>query len=176
MSEIDPTRLTVCLGELKGSGFDVDEFLCEKHGVYAELPSFRHITFILSIGTSEEDVERLVSGFESVASHFRRPEGDQGLNVSSLVPQTPAFGEPVISARDAFFKLKEQVALDDSVGRICASPVCPYPPGIPVLLPGEKISAECVDYLKMVLDVGGSVTGAQGDIISCLVLEDMGKA
>jgi len=175
MSEIDPTRLTVCLGELTCSGFDVDEFLCEKHGVYAELPSFRHITFILSIGTSVEDVERLVSGFESVASQFRRPEGDQGLNVSALVPQTPAFGEPVISARDAFFKMKEQVALDEAVGRICASPVCPYPPGIPVLLPGERISAECVDYLKMVLDIGGSVTGAQGDIISCLVLEGTGK-
>jgi arginine decarboxylase len=56
--------------------------------------------------------------------------------------------EPVLTPRDAFFGPARTVSISDAVGRVCAEQVTPYPPGIPALLPGERISAELVDCLR----------------------------
>nr|MBE9165091.1 arginine decarboxylase [Tychonema sp. LEGE 06208] len=64
-----------------------------------------------------------------------------------------------LSPRDAFFSPVETVAADKAVDRLCAELICPYPPGIPVLMPGEIITPEALDYLQQVLAAGGQITG-----------------
>ena len=76
---------------------------------------------------------------------------------SPTLPLSPS--PPLLSPREAFFLPAETVSADKAVDRLCAELICPYPPGIPVLMPGEIITPEAVDYLQQVLTAGGKITG-----------------
>ncbi|MFS8119637.1 MAG: arginine decarboxylase, partial [Microcoleus sp.] len=69
------------------------------------------------------------------------------------------FSPPPLSPREAFFSPSETVAADKAVDRISAELICPYPPGIPVLMPGEIITQEALEYLQQILASGGKITG-----------------
>ncbi|MGF1480792.1 MAG: lysine decarboxylase, partial [Cyanophyceae cyanobacterium] len=71
----------------------------------------------------------------------------------------PPVSLPALSPRTAYFAPLKTVPLESAVGRISAELVCPYPPGIPTLMPGETISAEALTYLQQVLTTGSSITG-----------------
>lgn len=151
----DPTRLTVSVQDIGWTGFAADEYLHDICHVTAELPELHHLTFILTFGNTEQDISSLIQGF-------------QGLQPRSLqsVPQSialPTISPPLqMSPRDAFFAPSVAVPLPDAIGRVSSTTVCPYPPGIPVLLPGEQITPEAIATLQSVLDAGGVVTGGEG--------------
>ncbi|MBD2459988.1 aminotransferase class I/II-fold pyridoxal phosphate-dependent enzyme [Oscillatoria sp. FACHB-1407] len=165
---LDRTRLTVNVTELGITGFEADEILHETLGVTAELPSLRHLTFILSLGNTAHDIEQLVQGFETLSQQFTH-QSQGSLPLISVAPPSPG---QVLSPRDAFFAPSETVAIAQSVGRISAELVCPYPPGIPVLVPGEPITLEAIAYLQQVLQAGGIVTGcADADLLTLKVVK-----
>ncbi|HAC62247.1 MAG TPA: lysine decarboxylase, partial [Cyanothece sp. UBA12306] len=64
-----------------------------------------------------------------------------------------------ISPREAFFAVTEMVNIEQSIGRISGELICPYPPGIPLLMPGEKITVNSIEYLDKVFNLGAIVTG-----------------
>ncbi|MGB3491960.1 MAG: aminotransferase class I/II-fold pyridoxal phosphate-dependent enzyme [Elainellaceae cyanobacterium] len=173
---LDITRLTVDVTELGLTGFDADEILSEQLGVVAELPTLKTLTFIISLGNSSADIERLVQGFTVLARQHRKTvPPSNGAQVSQADAQVvpfeasiPAIAVPAMSPRDAFFADSEAVAIATAVGRISAELVCPYPPGIPVLLPGEIITAEAVQYLRHILAAGGTVTGCADSTLETL--------
>lgn len=156
--DIDATRVTVLLPP-SVSGFDLDDFLIAQFGVYAELPTFRHVTFIFTPGNSEADVDILVKAisFFNVAKEITGPPPKLTAAPLSFYKVRAA---RAMTPRDAFFSLAERVSCEQAVGRVSAVSLCPYPPGIPVVCPGEIISQECVDFLLAVIESGGSVTGA----------------
>lgn len=157
---LDRTRLTVNVTGLGITGFEADERLHEL-GVIAELPSLRHLTFIISIGNTEPDIKQLVQGFATL-SHS---EGKLShLPTVALLPPTQA----CISPRNAFFATTETVAIAHAVNRISAELVCPYPPGIPVLVPGEEITSGAIAYLQQILEAGGWITGCTDPTLSTL--------
>ncbi len=158
--KLDRTRLTVTVSDLGLTGFEADEILNDQLGVTAELPSLQHLTFIISLGNTQEDIERLVDGFATLAKEYRR--------TSPLVTKV---GEEVwdnlvnsvgylhVSPREAFFAATETLRLQETGDRICAEIVCPYPPGIPVLMPGEVISKAALEYLQTIQVMGGFISG-----------------
>ena len=151
---IDRTRLTVGVANLGLTGFEADEQLLAM-GVAAELPAMLHLTFILSIGTADREIDRLVQGWRQLASRLgTNPRLRLNLPPLPFAPLTP---------RDAFFAERESVSIAAAIDRISAEIVCPYPPGIPLLLPGEQITREAIDYLQQVIDAGGIVTGCDVD-------------
>ncbi|MBF2028678.1 MAG: aminotransferase class I/II-fold pyridoxal phosphate-dependent enzyme [Oscillatoriales cyanobacterium C42_A2020_001] len=163
---LDPTRLTVTVSGLGITGFTADELLNEQLGIVAELPTLQHLTFIISLGNREEDIERLVHGLEWLEG--RKPEAggkreDDGVGgdkavfawASSLHSASPS----PLSPREAFLVQAEVVSVEAAVGCVSAELVCPYPPGIPVLIPGEVITEEAIASLKQVLDAGGIISG-----------------
>lgn len=166
----DPTRVTVLLPS-HVSGYDVDEILIDRFGVYAELPSFRHITFIFTPGTTEEDVDRLVTSLTVYAATTPIPKTKSGIH-----PGLPMFS-PVqytmrMTPRQAFFAPSQSVPAAKAIGCISAETLCPYPPGIPVLLPGEIVTQHGIQLLKTVLDAGGSVSGASDNTLSTIRVID----
>ncbi|TFJ85660.1 hypothetical protein NSK_003168 [Nannochloropsis salina CCMP1776] len=170
---LDPLRLTVGTMGTGMSGFDADEVLIEEHGVYAELPASRTLTFAVGPGSEEEDVDCLVAAFKALATLVDKGKRDRsrdmaGEEASSFMADFPPFdgkqaaaGSLKCGPRDAYFTASEVLSTNDErvVGRASAETVCPYPPGIPVLLPGEIITVEVLRFLKGVLSTGGSVTG-----------------
>jgi arginine decarboxylase len=156
---LDRTRLTVTVAGLGLTGFAAEEILDEKLGVTPEFASLQHVTFIISIGNTQEDIERLVQAFITLAeiytplNPFMKKEKEKEM-VLSQVENSMA-----ISPRDAFFAATETLALQDTIGCVCAEIVCPYPPGIPVLMPGEVVTEVALNYLLQVKAMGGFITG-----------------
>ncbi|CDF39441.1 unnamed protein product [Chondrus crispus] len=165
---LDPTRITVLLPD-NITGYDMDTVLIDRFGVYAELPSFKHITFVITPGNVQGDINRLVTALALY-------EATSGEGLPYLEPEESepsagcsSFAEPTgLTPRDAFFSDAEVVDSDEAVGRISAESLCPYPPGIPVVVPGERITRECIDVLRAVLDAGGSVSGASDESLSTM--------
>jgi len=169
---LDRTRLTVRVSGLGWDGFAADEILHQQLGVTAELPSPQHLTFIVSLGNTAADIARLVGAFQILAQDFQPPQpsffcrsersGPQAENDNlrfSYVKQNRELQLPALSPRDAFFAATETLAIADAIHCVSAELVCPYPPGIPVLLPGERITAAAVDYLHQIQAAGGKMTG-----------------
>jgi arginine decarboxylase len=149
---LDRTRLTVNVSGLGITGFTADEILTAQFGVICELPSLRHLTFIFSIGTTEKDADRLIAAISQLAKQTHPTE-------SIPVGSYPAPAATMISPRDAFFAATRTLPIDEAINQISAELICPYPPGIPVLLPGEKITAAAIEYLQMVQRSGGLISG-----------------
>lgn len=158
----DPLRVTIsALWGLKLTGFAVDNILRDEFGVVAELPTLDSLTFALSGGTTETEVKRLIEAYKELSLRFSpgeceieavafHPDKTLSLPTSSLI-MTP---------REAFFSESERVSSSDAIGRVSANLLCPYPPGIPVLVPGEIITEEAIDFLESIIIAGGSVSGA----------------
>ncbi|RMF63698.1 MAG: aminotransferase class I/II-fold pyridoxal phosphate-dependent enzyme [Cyanobacteria bacterium J069] len=161
---LDSTRLTVDVSGLGLSGFAADEILHTQLGVTAELPALTHLTFILSLGNTREDIQHLLQGFQALVDVV-----NQAQNWSADLSQTgypEAFPEEAaqsallaLSPRAAFLAPSEAVPLAQAGDRLSADIVCPYPPGIPLLIPGERITPGVLRYLSAVLNSGGVVTG-----------------
>ncbi|MEH2355784.1 aminotransferase class I/II-fold pyridoxal phosphate-dependent enzyme [Nostoc sp.] len=155
---LDKTRLTVTVSGLGLTGFEADEILDEKFAVTAEFASLQHLTFIISLGNTPADIEQLVQGFTTLAKEYRR----SNLTVKNLVwlnlDRTLDYALQ-LSPREAFFAVSEILPLTQTNKRICAEIVCPYPPGIPVLMPGEVITKSVLEYLQQIQAMGGFISG-----------------
>jgi arginine/lysine/ornithine decarboxylase len=155
--DLDLTRLTIKVTDLGLSGFSVDKWLREEENVTAELPSLSNLTFMITIGNSLEDIQALCQSFKKLVN--------QRKNVLpfDLPQQLPDFinESPLLSPREAFFLPTEIVKRKSCLNRISAELICPYPPGIPIIIPGQKITQSELDYLTAILQQGGIVTGCQ---------------
>ncbi len=154
-TDLDSTRLTVNISQLGMTGYEADEILHEQLGVTCELPLLNHLTFIISLGNTPEDINKLIQGFTNLVSQ------SPSLPVSSCSQSPPAPPAPFspLSPRKAFFSPKQTIPFEESCDRICGELICPYPPGIPVLMPGEIITSQAINYLQQVLNSGGIITG-----------------
>lgn len=161
--EFDRTRLTITVSELGMDGFTADELLHQKLGVTAEFPSLQHLTFIISLGNTQTDIDRLVRAF-SLLSSSAKPSHPPQISTSNL----PEFTLAAISPRDAFFAASEAVEIDRALDLISAELICPYPPGIPVVLPGEKITKDAIVFLQTVLAAGGFISGCSDPALNTL--------
>ncbi|MGK7878290.1 MAG: aminotransferase class I/II-fold pyridoxal phosphate-dependent enzyme [Xenococcaceae cyanobacterium] len=188
---LDRTRLTVNVTQLGLSGFEADEILHKQLGVTAELPMVQHLTFIITLGNTAADIEKLVQGFTTLREVKRKDYSLLPLDWARLgfapavaarlcyrsapllTQRVPAAADafcplPSLSPRDAFFAPTETLQLEKTIGCISAELVCPYPPGIPVLMPGEAITPEAIDYLQQVLALGASITGCSDSTLKSL--------
>lgn len=157
----DRTRLTVTVSELGIDGFTADEILHQTLGVTAELPSLQHLTFIISLGNTQADIDRLVQAFTILAKESR-PVIPQFRQFECLTPQS------LLTPRQAFFAPSETLPIAQTVNRISAELVCPYPPGIPVLLPGEQITEDAIANLQQILAAGGMISGCADSTLETL--------
>ncbi len=150
----DRTRLTVDVSQLGLTGFTADEILHQQLGVTCELPLPKHLTFIITFGNNLEDIDKLIQAFTILANSYK----NDGNFISITDCRLPTSNYS-ISPRKAFFASTETLPIKQSISRICGELICPYPPGIPILMPGEIITSEAINYLQQVLVFGGQVTG-----------------
>jgi arginine decarboxylase len=165
----DPTRLTVTVTGLNLTGFAADEILTDKLGVVAELPSLRHVTFIISLGNTLTDIDRLVAAFTELATNYRQ---DLAIALPIVEPPASILTTMAMTPRQADRSPHLRISIADAVGKISAESICPYPPGIPIVMPGEIITAAALDYLQQVLDLGGEIAGASDPGLATIAIVD----
>ncbi|XP_022134581.1 uncharacterized protein LOC111006813 [Momordica charantia] len=165
---IDPLRLTIGFQQLGLSGYKADEILHKNHGLICELIGTQSVTLVINLGICERDIQRLVSGLEDVSSYgsILRIEGRSKVIVSAPFTDIRIKMNP----RDAFFARKRRENIRESVGEVCGELICPYPPGIPVTIPGEVITEEVRDFLLHLKNKGACITGASDPQLSSIVV------
>ena len=165
---LDPTRLVVDVTDIGMSGCAVERLLRDCHGVAPEMSDLVGLVFLLTIGDTPRSVDRLVDALGAIAVDQRqkRPHPIEGLMRSSGDAVAP--GEQALTPREAYFAPTRTVRMSDSVGKVAAEPVIPYPPGLAVLVPGEVVTAAKVAYLARGAAYGMYVTGPVDSTLATL--------
>lgn len=140
--DFDETKLNIHVRRLGLTGYEMDRILREEHNIQIELADLSNIMAIVTVGDSEESMEKLLKALKKIASDHQEQDVSQA-------PSPPEMPTVIVTPRDAFYSEKKSVALEKSAGEICGEMVMSYPPGIPVICPGERISQEIVDYIKI---------------------------
>jgi len=158
----DETRLVITVAELGYTGYEASEILRTRHDVQIELADLRNIVALVTIGDRRADLEQLVNAVAALATASHSHE--RGAARVRRQQRQPSDGldkipEQVVTPREAFLADHVEIAFSDSAGHVCAEVVTPYPPGIPVLCPGERITQETIDYLRLEIDAGVHIQG-----------------
>ncbi len=165
---LDPCRLTLGTWPLQLTGFLADDYLTTGPGVIAELPTWNYLTFLLGLGHTPTDGERLIAGWEHLVQHFGSEAGRDPLHPGAwqalqlmiqYPPNLPELAGLAIKPQTAFFSPQQTVNATAAIGEICGEWVCPYPPGIPLLWPGEEITAPVLAQLQALHQAGATMTG-----------------
>ncbi len=138
---LDPCRLTVCTAGTDATGHRLADMLWSEYGVACEMADDRNAVFILTGADTGASLHRLRRGLRRISA--RRHET---LPPSAAAPFPPA--ERVMRVRDAWFANTGRVEPAAAEGLVCARPVTPYPPGVPLLWPGEKITRAHIELIR----------------------------
>jgi arginine decarboxylase len=152
----DPLRIVVDVRETGRTGYEVAEALRRSYDVIPELATQATIVFLVGIAERRETLLRLAGDLEEVVKRI----GREGSIAPIVRPPATLRNEMAVAPRAAFLGAAEQVTVDDAVGRVSCESIAGYPPGIPALLPGERISAETVAYLRELVASGARLHGA----------------
>jgi arginine decarboxylase len=153
---VDPTRLVVNVTATGRTGYQVDRLLHQEHLVTMELSDFANVLADVTIGHDRRDITRLADALRAIADD---PAGD-GLNPTGYVEEAlRVLPEQVLSPSQAFHAPQERVPLAHAAGRVSAEMAATYPPGIPVLVPGERLTPALVEHLAAQVNAGGRIVG-----------------
>ncbi len=140
--DIDETKLIVCLRGLGLTGYEAERILRQQYNIQIELSDIYNVLPYISIGDTKETVGTLINAFKDMVANC--PKGQD--RMSTIIPQTPKM---IVSPRDAFYSPKKVVRLEQADGEIAGEMIMAYPPGIPVICMGEKITTEITEYIKV---------------------------
>ncbi len=165
--DLDPTKIAVTVKGLGYTGYEASELLRKRYNIQVELADLFNVVALFTIGTTREAMEKFIFAFEEMARDDRKfdqfaPSGilEHRLKTSYQMPAIPPMR---MLPRDAFLADTEFVEFGASAGRICAETLSPYPPGIPVISPGEELTPEIIEYLKLEIKAGVRIQGPYDD-------------
>ncbi len=150
--DFDITKLSVYTQGIGLTGIEVYDLLRDDYDIQIEFGDIGNILAYISIGDRIQDIERLVGALEDIKRVYGKEDKDQFCG-DFIQP------EVIMSPQKAFYSKKEQVVLEKTSGKICGELVMCYPPGIPILTPGEKITDDIIEYIKYAKEKGCSLQG-----------------
>ncbi len=159
--DFDVTKLSVNTLNIGLAGIEVYDLLRDEYGIQIEFGDLGNILAYISIGDRPMDIERLVSALSEVRRRF-------GKTKTNLFTQEYIEPDVCVSPQEAFYAEKESLPIDATEGRICSEFVMCYPPGIPILAPGERITKKILEYIAYAKAKGCSMTGTEDAAIERL--------
>jgi len=164
---LDPTKVTVNVQDLGLSGYEMEKILREHFGIQVELSDLYNVLFLFSLGDDQKTVAHLLSSLKAIA--YSRTSS----NMVRCLPPPPGIPHPVVLPRDAFYSNTLAVPLDKAEGAISAEAVMAYPPGIPLVCPGERITREVIDYIRVLKQEKAELEGTEDPQVDFIkVLKD----
>lgn len=172
---LDPTKVTVTVRELGITGYQAEKYLRFKHGIQVEMSDLYNVLVIISYGNTTNDVEKLLFGLKSLTEAAERGElAPDLLAAQKSIPELPPFPEMALTPRKAVTCAWERVGLAQTQDRVSAEVVTCYPPGIPIVYPGEVITGETIAYLKVVKELAFGISGPEDRTLETLrVVKDV---
>lgn len=165
----DPAKVVISAAELGLTGWDLARILQETHKIIVEQSDYFYVLFLISVGHSKNDVLKVVTALRDICKYERKRKLAVLNRPGKLYEKKPHL---VLTPRETFLRSKEEVPLDESVGRIASEPLTVYPPGIPLLWPGEIINSEHLEYLSWAKKGNLPVHGIfDGSVVSVITEE-----
>ena len=162
--DFDITKLSVHTLDIGLAGIEVYDILRDEYDIQIEFGDLGNILAYLSIGDRPREIERLVSALAEIRRRFQKDK-------SGLLDQEYIDPQVVTSPQEAFYAEKCSLPLRETEGKVCSEFVMCYPPGIPILAPGERITPEILDYIEYAKAKGCNMTGPEDpDILRLNVL------
>jgi arginine/lysine/ornithine decarboxylase len=152
--DFDVTKLSVYTRDIGLAGIEVYDLLRDEYDIQIEFGDIANILAYISIGDRIQDIERLMGALADVKRLYSR-DPSKMLNTEYIAPQV------VVSPQAAFYAKDESLPLCETAGRICSEFVMCYPPGIPILAPGEVITKEIIEYIIYAKEKGCSMQGPE---------------
>jgi lysine decarboxylase len=152
----DPLRLVVDVRGTGCTGYEVAAALRGSYDTYTELATHATVVFVLGLSQAVEPLERLAHDLSETVREISRPGRQHEIASAPIAGDS----ETATTPREAFLGNGENVAVHEAVGRISCEAIAGYPPGVPALLPGERITAEVVAYLRELNAAGARLHGA----------------
>lgn len=153
---VDPTKITVTCRDLGITGYELDTILAEKYHIQVELSDLYNVLAVGSFGDTKESIDGLINALREISEDYsnRKNKKPDFLDI-------PAIPESALIPREAFNSKKVSIPIKESVGMISGEFLLAYPPGIPVLCPGEIITQEIIDYVYELKEAGLYVQGTE---------------
>jgi arginine/lysine/ornithine decarboxylase len=148
------TKLTVNTRSTGLSGIEVYDLLRDEYDIQVEFGDLQNFLAIMSVGDRPAAIERLIGALEDIKQNY-------GTEPAKLVVNEYISPEVVMTPAEAFYKPSEQLSLEKCCGRIATESVMCYPPGIPILAPGERVTPGILEYIQYARDKGSLLTGTE---------------
>ena len=152
--DFDITKLSVYTRSIGLAGIEVYDILRDEYDIQTEFGDIANLLAYVSVGDRPKDIERLVAALAEIRRNYRK-DPSKMLKAEYINPQV------ICGPQEAFYSEKESLPIDQTVGRVCSEFVMCYPPGIPILAPGEKITEEILQYIRYAKKKGCSMTGPE---------------
>ncbi len=152
--DFDETKLSVHTLDVGLAGIEVFDLLRDEYDIQIEFGDIGNILAYLSIGDRMQDIERLVGALAEIRRRYKKDR-------TGLMDHEYVNPQVVLTPKEAFYADKETIPLEQSAGRVAAEFVMSYPPGIPIVAPGERITGEIVSYIEYAREKGCFLTGTQ---------------
>ena len=152
----DVTKLSIYTRDIGLEGIEVYDLLRDEYDIQIEFGDIGNILAYISIGDRIQDIERLVGALDDIKRLYSK-DTSKMLSLDYITPKV------VVTPRNAFYSEKESVAIEESIGRVCSEFVMCYPPGIPILAPGEMITKDIIDYISYAKEKGCSMQGTEDE-------------
>jgi lysine decarboxylase len=170
--DLDITKLTISSKDINISGYDLAKILSSEYGIQVELSDFHNLLVFVSIGNTNKEMKYFSQALRKILIDYKDMIVNQKKRKSINFPQF--MPKKVVNPRKALTGVTRKIPFKRSIGKICSEIVCPYPPGIPVLCPGEVVTQEIYSYLMSVLDSGARVNGqSDGRLQTIKVLDEV---
>jgi lysine decarboxylase len=153
----DPTKITITCKDLGLTGYELERILAEKYFIQPEMSDLYNVLCVFSLGDTKEKIDALLSALEEISNEQSSKLDKKTINIIEM----PSIPQSVLTPRDAFNSTTVSIPLHDSLGQISAEFLMAYPPGIPILCPGEIITKEIVDYVQELKNANLYVQGTE---------------
>ena len=140
---IDETKLCINVSNTNLTGFEVYDLLYKKFDIQVELGDINNILALVSLGTTIEDIDRLINALKTISITNKKAKDKKNIKIKQINPIVK------LNPREAFYANKKSIDINDCVNEISGESIMAYPPGIPVVAPGELITQEIIDYIKL---------------------------
>ena len=164
--DFDVSKLSIYTLPIGLAGIEVYDLLRDEYDIQIEFGDIGNVLAYISVGDRKRDIERLISALAEIKRRFGKDGADMLTQeyISPVVSETP---------RKAFYAAKRSLPLNEAAGEVCSEFVMCYPPGIPILAPGELITPEIIEYIKYAKEKGCQMTGTEDINIERLNVLDL---
>ncbi|MCL2838008.1 MAG: aminotransferase class I/II-fold pyridoxal phosphate-dependent enzyme [Oscillospiraceae bacterium] len=152
--DFDLTKLSIYTRDIGLAGIEVYDILRDEYGIQIEFGDIGNILAIISGGDRELELERLLSALAEIKRLYSKDKSGM-FELEYIMPQV------AMPPQQAFYSNLRQIPIEKSEGEVCGEFVMCYPPGIPILAPGEKITPEILDYIRYAKEKGCQLTGTE---------------